>query len=189
MVHQLKTLTVGNVGPVLQPITGIEVYNTSRLALKTISADPAQVAPNLRAWIAAFDPGTRDVIEKFEFDAQIRRLDRAKLLCLMLSKVTEVDLHLDTVSNNEMCYLYEQPVRRLSELSNETAGEHFTPHEVICVMVDLLFIEDDEALRTPRIVRTLLDPACGTGDMLSVAKEYLQELNPVAGRAILRAAA
>jgi type I restriction enzyme M protein len=173
-----------NVGPVLQPITGIDVYNTSPLTLKRILADPNQVAGNLRAWIAAFDPETRDVIEKFDFDAQIGRLDRAGLLYLVLARVTEVDLHPDTVTNVEMGYLYEELIRRFSELSNETAGEHFTPREVIRLMVDLLFIEDDEALRTPGIVRTLLDPACGTGGMLSVAQEYLRELNP---RATLRA--
>ncbi len=173
-----------NVGPVLQPITGIDVYNTSQLTLKRVLADPNQVAGNLRAWIAAFDPETRDVVEKFDFDAQIGRLDRAGLLYLVLARVTEVDLHPDTVSNVEMGYLYEELIRRFSELSNETAGEHFTPREVIRLMVDLLFIEDDEALRTPGIVRTLLDPACGTGGMLSVAQEYLRELNP---RATLRA--
>jgi type I restriction enzyme M protein len=173
-----------NVGPVLQPITGIDVYNTSPLTLKRVLADPNQVAGNLRAWIAAFDPETRDVIEKFDFDAQIGRLDRADLLYLVLARVTEVDLHPDTVSNVEMGYLYEELIRRFSELSNETAGEHFTPREVIRLMVDLLFIEDDEALRTPGIVRTMLDPACGTGGMLSVAQDYLRELNP---RATLRA--
>jgi len=169
---------VENVGPILQTITGIEVHNTSPLTLKKILADPSQVAGNLRAWIAAFDEETRDVIEKFDFDAQIGRLDRAKLLYLVLAKVTEVDLHPDAVSNVEMGYLYEELIRKFSELSNETAGEHFTPREVIRLMVDLLFIEDDEALRTPGIVRTMLDPACGTGGMLSVAAEYLRELNP-----------
>jgi len=94
-----------NVGPVLQAITGIEVYNISRLTLKGILGDPAQAAGNLRAWIAAFDPETRDIIEKFDFDAQIGRLDRAKILYLVLSKVTEVDLHPDKVSSVEMGYL------------------------------------------------------------------------------------
>ena len=89
-----------------------------------------------------------------------------------------MDLHPDKVSNAEMGYLYEELIRKFSELSNETAGEHFTPREVIRLMVDLLFIEDDEALRTPGIVRTLLDPACGTGGMLSVAADHLRELNP-----------
>ena len=165
---------------VLKTITGVEAYNTSPLTLHRILADPPQVAGNLRAWIAAFDPDTRDVIEKFDFDAQIDRLDRAKLLYLVLSKVTEVDLHPGKVSNVEMGYIYEELLRKFSELSNETAGEHFTPREVIRLMVDLLFIEDDDILRTPGTVRTMLDPACGTGGMLSVAQEYLRELNPTA---------
>ena len=163
---------------VLKSLTGVEAYNTSPLTLHRILADPPQVAGNLRAWIAKFDAETRDVIEKFDFDAQIGRLDRAKLLYLVLSKVTEVDLHPDTVNNREMGYLYEELLRKFSEMSNEEAGEHFTPREVIRLMVDLLFIEDDDILRTPGIVRTMLDPACGTGGMLSVAQEYVAEHNP-----------
>jgi type I restriction enzyme M protein len=106
VLARAKTLTVQNVGLILKTVTGVEAYNTSRLNLKAILADPSQVAGNLRAWIAAFDADTRDVIEKFDFDAQIGRLDRAKLLYLVLSKVTEVDLHPDKVSNVEMGYLY-----------------------------------------------------------------------------------
>ena len=180
VLARVKTLTVQTVGPVLKTVTGIEAYNTSRLNLRAILADPGQVAGNLRAWIAAFDADTRDVIEKFDFDAQIGRLDRAKLLYLVLSKVTEVDLHPDKVSNVEMGYLYEELLRKFSELSNETAGEHFTPREVIRLMVDLLFIEDDDVLQTPGTVRTMLDPACGTGGMISVSQAYLRELNPTA---------
>jgi type I restriction enzyme M protein len=180
VLARLKTLAVQNVDPIIKSITGVEAYNTSRLSLKAILADPSQVAGNLRAWIAAFDSETRDVIEKFDFDAQIGRLDRAKILYLVLSKVIEVDLHPDTVSNVEMGYIYEELLRKFSELSNETAGEHFTPREVIRLMVDLLFIEDDDILRTPGTVRTLLDPACGTGGMISVSQEYLRELNPTA---------
>jgi type I restriction enzyme M protein len=180
VLARVKTLTVQTVGPVLKTVTGVEAYNTSPLTLRAILADPGQVAGNLRAWIAAFDADTRDVIEKFDFDAQIGRLDRAKLLYLVLSKVTEVDLHPDKVSNVEMGYLYEELLRKFSELFNETAGEHFTPREVIRLMVDLLFIEDDDVLRTPGTVRTMLDPACGTGGMLSVSQAYLRELNPTA---------
>ncbi len=178
VLARARALTIENVGPILTGITGVEAFNTSPLTLRRILADPPQVADHLRRWIAAFDPDTRDVIEKFDFDAQIGRLERAGLLYLVLSKVTEVDLHPDTVSNYEMGVVYEELIRKFNELSNETAGEHFTPREVIRLMVDLLFIEDDEALRTPGIVRTLLDPACGTGGMLSVSAEYLHELNP-----------
>jgi type I restriction enzyme M protein len=178
VLKRLASANVENVGLLLRAVTGLDVYNTSRLTLRTILADPAQVAGNLRAWIATFDPDTRDVIEKFDFDAQVGRLDRAKLLYQVVARVAEVDLHPEKVTNVEMGYLYEELVRRFSEASNETAGEHFTPREVIRLMVDLLFIEDDDALRTPGIVRTLLDPACGTGGMLSVAADYLRELNP-----------
>jgi type I restriction enzyme M protein len=177
-LDQLHAAGIENVAAVLPSITGVEAYNTSRLTLRAILADPTQVAGNLRAWIAAFNPETRDVIEKFDFDAQIGRLDRAKLLYLVISRVVEVDLHPDTVSNLEMGYTYEELLRRFNEAQNEQAGDHFTPREVIRAMVDLLFIEDDEALREPGVVRTLLDPACGTGGMLSVAQDYLRELNP-----------
>jgi type I restriction enzyme M protein len=174
------TGAVQNVDPILKGLTGVEAYNASPLTLHRILADPNNVAGNLRSWIAHFDPDTRDVIEKFDFDAQVGRLDRAKLLYLVLSKVTEVGLHPDAVSNVEMGYIYEELLRKFSELSNETAGEHFTPREVICLMVDLLFIEDDDVLQTPGTVRTMLDPACGTGGMISVSQAYLRELNPTA---------
>ncbi|MCB9389067.1 MAG: SAM-dependent DNA methyltransferase [Acidimicrobiia bacterium] len=95
-----------------------------------------------------------------------------------MSRFAEIDLHPDQVSNLEMGYLYEELIRRFSELSNETAGEHFTPREVIRLMVELLFAEDDDLLRKPGIVKTLFDPACGTGGMLSVAEDRLRELNP-----------
>ena len=96
----------------------------------------------------------------------------------MVSKFAEIDLHPDKVSNLEMGYLYEELIRRFSELSNETAGEHFTPREVIRLMVNLLFIEDEDLLTKPGIVKTMLDPACGTGGMLSVAEDHLRSLNP-----------
>lgn len=120
------------------------------------------------------------MLDKFDFTSQIARLDRSNLLYLVVSKFAAIDLHPDAVSNLEMGYLYEELIRKFSELSNETAGEHFTPREVIRLMVDLLFIEDRDLLTRPGIVKTLLDPACGTGGMLSVAEDRLRELNPEA---------
>src|SRR5207302_152942 len=127
-----------------------------------------------------FSEAARDVIAKFDFQTQITRLDRANLLYRVLGKFAEIDLHPNVVSNLEMGYLYEELVRRFSELSNETAGEHFTPREVIRLMVDLLFIEDQDVLTKRGIVKTIFDPACGTGGMLSIAEDYLRELNPAA---------
>jgi type I restriction enzyme M protein len=169
---------VENVEPVLCSVSGEQFYNTSPLDFRRLLDDPANVAGNLRSYIAGFSPAARDIIEKFGFDAQISRLAEKNLLYLVVSQFAEVDLHPDAVSNLEMGYLYEELVRRFSELSNETAGEHFTPREVIRLMVNLLFVEDHELLRKPGVVRTLFDPACGTGGMLSVAEDWLRKLNP-----------
>jgi type I restriction enzyme M protein len=168
---------VENVERVLELVAGQRFYNTSSLDFRGLLSDPNQIAGNLRGYIAAFSPAGREVLEKFEFDQQISRLERSDLLYLVLSRFAEIDLHPDVVSNVEMGYLYEELVRRFSELSNETAGEHFTPREVIRLMVNLLFAEDDDALTGAGAVRTLFDPACGTGGMLSVAEEYLREHN------------
>jgi len=118
------------------------------------------------------------VIARFRFDDQIRKLEEADLLYQVVGKFAGVDLHPDAVDNTQMGYIYEELIRRFSEQSNETAGEHFTPREVIRLMVDLLFTEDDQALRGDAAVRTLFDPACGTGGMLAVATERLHEMNP-----------
>ncbi|MGH3779775.1 MAG: type I restriction-modification system subunit M, partial [Pseudonocardiaceae bacterium] len=154
-------------------------YNTSPLTLQRVLADPTTIADQLRAYLAGFSEAARDVIEKFEFDTQITLLARANLLYLVVSKFCDpqVDLHPDKVSNLEMGYLYEELIRRFSELSNETAGEHFTPREVIRLMVDLLLTDEPE-LHRPGILKTLLDPACGTGGMLSISEQRLRELNP-----------
>jgi type I restriction enzyme M protein len=130
------------------------------------------------AYIQGFSPGARETLDRFDFAVQVERLNRSKLLYLVVSRFCEIDLHPDAVSNLEMGYLYEELIRRFSELSNETAGEHFTPREVIHLMVNLLFIEDDNALSKPGVVRTLYDPACGTGGMLSIAEDHLRKLNP-----------
>ncbi len=171
---------VENLEPILCRESGEQFFNTSRHDFKTLLAAPDDLADNLRHYIANFSAGARDVIGKFDFDAQITRLDRSNLLYLVVSKFAALDLHPDAVSNLEMGYLYEELIRRFSELSNETAGEHFTPREVIRLMVNLLFIEDTDLLTRPGIAKTLLDPACGTGGMLSVAEDRLRELNPQA---------
>jgi type I restriction enzyme M protein len=173
-----------NMTPVLEGITRVPFYNTSPLDFRRLLDDPANARGNLHSYIAGFSPSAREVIDKFGFDAQIARLAEKNLLYLVLSQFAELDLHPDTVSNLEMGYLYEELIRRFSELSNETAGEHFTPREVIELMVNLLFEEDDDLLRKRGIVRKLYDPACGTGGMLSVAEEYVRKLNPDAELAV-----
>src|SRR5680860_906974 len=166
-----------NLEPILCRASKQDFYNTSKLDFGRLLDAPDDLADNLRHYVASFSSAARDVIDKFDFDAQITRLDRSNLLYLVVSKFAEIDLHPDAVSNIEMGYLYEELIRRFSELSNETAGEHFTPREVIRLMVNLLFIEDGDLLTKPGISKTMLDPACGTGGMLSVAEDLLRELN------------
>ena len=167
-----------NLDPILMKKSGEQFYNVSKLTLPRLLDDAPNIADNLRGYIAGFSPGAREVLDKFDFNSQITRLDKANLLYLVIGKFSDIDLHPNVVSNVEMGYLYEELIRRFSELSNETAGEHFTPREVIRLMVNLLFIEDDALLTKPGIVKSLLDPACGTGGMLSVAENHLRDLNP-----------
>jgi type I restriction enzyme M protein len=169
---------IENVAPILQSVAGQQFYNTSPLDFRRLLDDPGNIAENLRSYIGGFSASAREVVDKFDFDTQIARLDRANVLYLVIAKFAGIDLHPEAVSNIEMGYIYEELVRRFSELSNETAGEHFTPREVIRLMVNLLFIEDEDLLTKRGIVKTLCDPACGTGGMLSVAEEYLRDLNP-----------
>ena len=178
--HKLLYGRIENMEPVLQAMAGQQFYNTSPLTFTKLLDDPDTIADSLQLYIGGFSETARDVIDKFEFGIQIERLRRANLLYQVVGKFAEIDLHPDVVSNIEMGYLYEELVRRFSELSNETAGEHFTPREVIRLMVNLLFIDDEDVLTKPGIVKTLYDPACGTGGMLSVAEDHLRKLNPQA---------
>ncbi|HYH94919.1 class I SAM-dependent DNA methyltransferase, partial [Hyalangium sp.] len=140
--------------------------------------DPSNVRQNLEAYVQGFSPEVRDIFERFDFAVQIDKLAKAKLLFLVAEKFAGIDLHPNRVSNTQMGLVFEELIRKFAELSNETAGEHFTPREVIRLMVNLLFIEDDAALSKPGVVRSLYDPTAGTGGMLSVAGEHLTGLNP-----------
>ncbi len=153
-------------------------YNTSPLDLKKLMGDQDHIGENLRAYLQAFSPAVRDIFESFEFHTQIDKLAKSGLLYLVTEKFANIDLHPNVVSNAEMGAVFEELIRKFAELSNETAGEHFTPREVIRLMVNLLFIEDDAALTKPGVVRSLYDPTAGTGGMLSVAEEHLGGLNP-----------
>ena len=154
-----------NPEPLLRKAAGQSFYNTSKLDLRTLLGDQDHIAENLRSYLQAFAPEVRDIFERFDFHPQVERLDKAGLLYLVLEKFATVDLHPDVVSNAQMGTVFEELIRRFAELSNETAGEHFTPREVIRLMVNLLFIEDDEALTKPGVVRSIYDPTAG---MLSV---------------------
>lgn len=158
--------------------SGQHFYNTSALDFERIMGDANQVSSSFKAYVAGFSRNVRDIMERFRFEEQVDRLDDAGILFLVARKFSAVDLHPDSVSNHEMGYIFEELIRKFSEQSNETAGEHFTPREVIRLMVNLLYAEDADGLTKPGVVRTMYDPACGTGGMLSVAEEYLLDMNP-----------
>jgi type I restriction enzyme M protein len=155
-------------------------YNTSPMDMTRLMGDPDHVRENLYAYIQAFSPAVRDIFESFEFHAQVDRLAKAGLLYQVAEKFARIDLHPEAVDNHHMGLAFEELIRKFAELSNETAGEHFTPREVIRLMVNLLFVEDGDVLSKPGVVRTIYDPTAGTGGMLSVAEEFLVEHNPQA---------
>lgn len=175
---QAKTKLGVNPEPFLLKKTGLKFFNQSPLDLPKLLGDPDNIAHNLFTYVQGFSADVRDIFDHFEFQAQIERLAKAGLLYQVAEKFTQIDLHPEAVSNMQMGLVFEELIRKFAEISNETAGEHFTPREVIRLMVDLIFIEDSDALTTPGIVRTLYDPTAGTGGMLSVAGEYLSAMNP-----------
>lgn len=177
-LNKLKGGSVKNIEPILNRAAGQQFHNTSLLDFNKLKGDPNNIAANLVSYIKSFSSKAREIIEYFDFEAQIEKLDNANRLYLVVSKFAEIDLHPDVVSNTEMGYIFEELIRKFNEAANEEAGDHFTPREVIRLMVNLLFSQDNAILTTKGIVRTLYDPACGTGGMLSVSDEYLRELNP-----------
>jgi len=175
---KVKSMNLKNPEPLLNQKAGVTFHNISQFTFQKLREDPDNVAANLKNFINGFSAAGREIIEYFNFNDHIQRLDEANLLFLIVKKFAEIDLHPDAVSNMEMGYVFEELIRKFSELSNETAGEHFTPREVIRLMVNLLFQNDREILTQKGIVKTIYDPACGTGGMLAIAEEYIKEMNP-----------
>jgi len=173
-----KTAQGVNPDPFLLRQAGQSFYNTSTLDLPKLMGDQDHIAQNLFSYIQAFSLDVRDIFEHFGFAVQVDKLAKAGLLYQVTEKFARIDLHPGKVDNHQMGLVFEELIRRFAELSNETAGEHFTPREVIRLMVNLLFVEDDDALTKPGVVRTIYDPTAGTGGMLSVADDYLNEHNP-----------
>jgi type I restriction enzyme M protein len=159
----------------LNKAAGQRFHNHSPLDFEKLKGDPDNIEKHLVSYIKGFSQNVRDIFDFFEFEAEIERMREANILYLVVSKFCDVDLHPKEVPNDQMGLIFENLIRRFNELANETAGDHFTPREVIRLMVSILFISDDKLLATPGTVRKLLDPACGTGGMLAQAQNYLRE--------------
>jgi len=163
----------------LHAANGLNFYNTSDYSLERLAQAPGDVELNFNNYINGYSENVREIIENFQMDKIVDKLVKNDLLFMLVDKFTEVDLHPDKVSNHGMGEIFEELLRRFSEMSNETAGEHYTPREVIRLMVNLLFAEHEEELKGKGLVRTVYDPACGTGGMLTTAKEHIQKnINP-----------
>jgi type I restriction enzyme M protein len=180
VLKQAKGLTPEAADIVLRKVTSVPFYNTSPLDFQKLLGDPNHIASGLRSYINGFSADARETFESYKFDDQIDYLDMQDILYLLIQKFAAIDLHPNVVPNTEMGSIFEELIRKFSEQSNETAGEHFTPREVVRLMVDLLLTDDAETLTKGSVIKTMLDPACGTGGMLSVAAERLNELNAAA---------
>jgi type I restriction enzyme M protein len=176
--EQLKNTGIEDLDALLNRASGYKFHNRSNFTFDKLVADPNNIALNLRNYINGFSEDAREIIEQFEFENQINKMDDANLLFMVIKRFQEIDLHPDRISSMEMGYMFEELIRKFAEISNETAGEHFTPREVIKLMVNILFLNDRDILTKKGITKTIYDCCAGTGGMLSVAEEYLNELNP-----------
>lgn len=164
-----------NVDPILKNVSGVGFYNASSYNFEKLTEEPSHIAQNFKHYLNGYSENIRDIFEKFDFGKQLERLEGGNLLFLVIQELNKVDLHPETVDNHQMGLIFEELLRKFSEMSNETAGEHYTPRDVIGLMVEILFDPDQEALKVPHVIKTVYDPACGTGGILTVAKDHVLE--------------
>lgn len=163
----------------LRNASGKAFYNTSKFTFERLLDDPDNIEANFRDYLNGFSENVQDILEKFKFDGQITTMANKGILYIVIKEFTtpKANLHPDVISNLEMGYIFEEIIRRFSESHNEDAGQHYTPREVIQLMVNILFYDDNDMLSGNNVAKTIYDPACGTGGMLSVAEEHLHQLN------------
>lgn len=166
---------VNNLDPILKKTSGVPFYNISEFDFRNILGEPKHLAKNFKRYINGYSPNIQDIFEKFNFNVQLERLEGGDLLYLIIQELNKVDLHPSAVDNYQMGHIFEELLRKFSEMSNETAGEHYTPRDVISLATEILFTPDVQDLKKPHVIKKIYDPACGTGGMLSVAKDYVLE--------------
>lgn len=153
-------------------------YATSKFTLSKLMADSNNLRDNLESYINSFSQNAREIFEKYDFNSQIDKLNDNNLLYLIVEKFSSFDLTPQSVSNHQMGLMFEELIRKFAEQSNETAGEHFTPRDIVRLTTSLLFTLDDKVLTKSAVVRSLYDPTAGTGGFLSSGSEYIHEINP-----------
>lgn len=175
--EEVKELPMRDI--LLRKASGYQFYNTSKFTFEKLLDDPDNIEANFRDYLNGFSPNVSEIIEKFKFDGHITTMAQKNILYIVLKEFTtpQANLHPDHISNLEMGYIFEEIIRRFSEAHNEDAGQHYTPREVIELMVSILFYDDSSFLAGDHVAKTIYDPACGTGGMLSVAENYLHKLN------------
>lgn len=160
--------------PILRKAAGgLQFYNTSKHTLESLKENTRTIEIDFNNYLNGFNKEVRDIIENFQFDKVLARLVKNKLLYQMIEAICKVDLHTDKVDNHDMGYVFEELIRISNEQSNETAGEHFTPRDVIELMIKIVFSTEKGTLTQPGIIRTVYDPAMGTGGMINLAKNYI----------------
>ena len=170
---ELRGKKLENLDPQLRRIAGFAFYNTSRYDFEKLLADAPHLAANLRNYIAGFSPNMREVLEKFDFDNTISKLDEAGLLFQVLERFKKINLHPNKIDNPTMGTIFEELIRKFNEALNENPGEHFTPRDVVHLMVDLMLAGDEKEIRAKKAIRTVYDPCCGSGGMLMITKEHI----------------
>lgn len=171
-----KRLDVGQLEPVLRRATGgLKFYNVSNFTLSSLLDDARNIELNFRNYINGFNDEVRDILNNYQFDKVVARLIRNGLLYQMIQEIEKLDLSLDTVDNHDMGYIFEELIRISNEQSNETAGEHFTPRDVIKLMSSIMFTPDKEVLNRKGIIRSIYDPTCGTGGMVNLGRNFIHD--------------
>lgn len=166
---------IDDVYPIIKKKTGLTFYNTSRYDLQRLKSDPNGLKMNFPNYLNGFSENVHQIIENFQLDKPVEKLLKNKKLYSLIDKFTEVDLHPSKVDNHLMGSVFEELLRKFSEMSNETSGEHYTPRDVVRLLVSLVFSNDGDNLKGEGIIRSIFDPCCGTGGMLTIGKEWVNE--------------
>jgi type I restriction enzyme M protein len=166
---------VTDLDPILKRASGVEFYNVSGYDFHSLLSEPKHIGKNFKQYITGYSKNIQDIFEKFNFNAQLERLEGGDLMYLIIQELNKVNLHPSVLDNYAMGHVFEELLRKFSEMSNETAGEHYTPRDVIKTMVQVLLAPDAAELKKPHVIKKIYDPACGTGGMLTVSKDYITE--------------